>query len=314
MAATFAIFALGLLHGPASSAKLGARPSTRRTVVERAVALGGLAPAARLSALLPAAALASAYLAEPASAATAELKKVVVLGGSGFVGSRVCKQLVAHGAGVVSISRSGRPALAGTWADKVEWVSADVSDEVLVAAQMKGADAVISTLGVIFGNGAEADRANNAKPNIAAADAAAGANVPRFVYVSVSSQVGPVVSPLLGDGYFKGKADAEAEILGKFTADRSLLIKPTFIFGGDDFSLSPPRVSGAYGGIIDSLLSSAPIRAIAGIAPGFIKLALLPPVSVDEVAAAAVAGALGLKSGSVDGHDEIVAAAALVSA
>ena len=50
--------------------------------------------------------------------------KVAVLGGSGFVGSRVCKTLVDSGANVISVSASGvAPAWAAgePWAKSVEW-------------------------------------------------------------------------------------------------------------------------------------------------------------------------------------------------
>ena len=51
--------------------------------------------------------------------------KIVVFGGNGFVGSRVCQQGLAMGAQVVSVNRSGRPAgLRGAWLDSVEWVQA----------------------------------------------------------------------------------------------------------------------------------------------------------------------------------------------
>lgn len=301
---------------------LNARPpaqpaTTRRELLGRAVALGGLAPAARLSALLPAAAALGGQptcaLAAESSAPPQPLDKVVVLGGSGFVGMRICERLVALGVPtVVSVSRGGRPASAvGGWAEKVQWVAADVgTDADALGAQLKGAQAAISAVGVIFGGGAEADRASNAGPNVAAARAAAAAGVGRFVYVSVSDSVGPVASPLVGGGYFAGKAEAEAAILAAFSPERSLLIKPTFIYGGAAFSLSPPRVAGAYGAIVDGLLSSGPLRALAAVAPGPVALALAPPISVDAVAAAAVAGALGTASGSADGHDAIVKAAA----
>jgi glutamate dehydrogenase/leucine dehydrogenase len=50
----------------------------------------------------------------------AESTKVTVLGGTGFVGSRVCKELVAAGADVVSVSKSGNvPA----WCKEEDWTN-----------------------------------------------------------------------------------------------------------------------------------------------------------------------------------------------
>jgi hypothetical protein len=54
------------------------------------------------------------------------------------------------------------------------------------------------------------------------------------------------------------------------------------------------------------------VRGIGGVMPGPIALTLAPPVSVESVALAVVAGALGPASGKIDGTDAINAAAKLV--
>ena len=54
------------------------------------------------------------------------------------------------------------------------------------------------------------------------------------------------------------------------------------------------------------------VRGIGGVMPGPIALTLAPPVSVESVALAVVAGALGSASGKIDGTDAINAAAKLV--
>ncbi len=49
--------------------------------------------------------------------------RVVVFGGSGYVGTRVCKHGLQMGMAVTSISRHGRPAnLTADWANNVDWV------------------------------------------------------------------------------------------------------------------------------------------------------------------------------------------------
>jgi putative NADH-flavin reductase len=68
-----------------------------------------------------------------------------VLGGTGFVGSRVVEALVARGAEVVSVSKSGKPA-AIKGAEKVTWQAADVLTADL-SKTFTGADAVISCIG-----------------------------------------------------------------------------------------------------------------------------------------------------------------------
>ncbi|KAE9613274.1 putative NAD(P)-binding domain-containing protein [Lupinus albus] len=96
-------------------------------------------------------------------------ERIVVLGGSGFVGSAICKAAISKGIEVISISRSGRTTYPGEWVDQVTWLSGDVFyvnwDEVLV-----GATAVVSTLG---GFGSEDHmRRINGEANIVAVNAA----------------------------------------------------------------------------------------------------------------------------------------------
>mmetsp|Transcript_42773 Transcript_42773/g.110923 ORF Transcript_42773/g.110923 Transcript_42773/m.110923 type:complete len:352 (-) Transcript_42773:244-1299(-) len=288
----------------------------------RAVVLA--APSAALAQLLLAgvaaaeAEVAGAEAAEVASVAPARGKKVVVLGGNGFVGSRVCKALVDAGCEVMSVSRSGTPpswAAGSDWVGSVTWSKGDaLSDD--LSGVLKGASAVVSCIGVIGGSYDSMEKGNGAT-NIAAAEKSKAAGVPSFVYVSVASivpnSVGGIVKGTDFKGYFDGKKEAEEAILAAYPSS-AVLIKPSFIYGGSDFGISPPRVTAGYGAGIEALLSSGPVRAIAGVSPGPVALTLAPPVSVESVAGAAAAAALGMvPAGAVDGTDAINAAAAAFS-
>jgi len=80
----------------------------------------------------------------------------------------------------------------------------------------------------------------------------------------------------------------------------------TFIYGGDSFSVNPPRVASFYGEFIESLLSSGPVRGITKVSSGFVKIALEPPVSVDSVSAAACNAATGkIDIDVLDTYDKI---------
>ena len=63
------------------------------------------------------------------SAAASSAAKVVVVGGSGFVGSALCKAAVARGADVFSVSRGGKPGAKqladSSWAREVTWLKGD---------------------------------------------------------------------------------------------------------------------------------------------------------------------------------------------
>ena len=79
-------------------------------------------PALALAMQAAGAAGAEEEIAEATSGTPEKSKKtkVVVLGGNGFVGSRVSKLLVQAGCEVSSVSRSGTPP---SWASKEDWVS-----------------------------------------------------------------------------------------------------------------------------------------------------------------------------------------------
>ena len=92
------------------------------------------------------------------------------------------------------------------------------------------------------------------------------------------------------------------------------MIEPTFIYGGGSFELNPPRVASFYGKFIEGILSSNPMRNVERVlSPGFVKIALEPPVPVEDVARAAVAGALGETQSILDSYDKIKQASSQLS-
>ncbi|KAJ7235461.1 hypothetical protein B0H12DRAFT_1027424 [Mycena haematopus] len=81
--------------------------------------------------------------------------RLVVVGGSGFVGSAVCRRALAHGFKVTSLSASGRPyrtpgGHAPAWTADVDWRTADALDPGAVAPHLKDAAAVVHTLGILL--------------------------------------------------------------------------------------------------------------------------------------------------------------------
>jgi uncharacterized protein YbjT (DUF2867 family) len=240
----------------------------------------------------------------PIPANAVENERVLVLGGTGFVGSRVVQQLRDKGISVTATSRDGRD---GTIAFDVTKEGIDVERE--MAGLAKGYTAVISCIGAI---GTPDDGIINAASGLAA-KGAKEAGVDRFVYISVAPEVKEFGKGIdLLEDYMKGKTFSQSAIAASFPTGATI-IGPTFIYGGDSFNLNPPRVASFYGEFIEGLLSSGPVRGITSIAPeGIIKIALEPPVSVETVAAAAVNGALG-PAGYVelDTYDKIKSAAKL---
>ncbi|RAL04089.1 ubiquinone biosynthesis protein COQ11 [Aspergillus ibericus CBS 121593] len=85
-------------------------------------------------------------------------KRVVVAGGNGFLGSRICKSAVARGWSVTSLSRSGEPRWETvtsspsrpSWASSVEWAKADILKPETYKPFLNGATAVVHSMGILL--------------------------------------------------------------------------------------------------------------------------------------------------------------------
>ena len=145
----------------------------------------------------------------------ADKQKIVVFGGSGYVGAYVTKLLLSQGCNVVSVARSTPEAqvakvqaiLGAPVAADYKMLDASSAD---LSTVLQGATAVISCVGVVPGGANQRD--GNGAVNIRIADAAKAAGIGRFVYLSVASELsnGPIKF-IFGD-YVKGKAEAEAAV------------------------------------------------------------------------------------------------------
>jgi len=200
------------------------------------------------------------------------------------------------------------------WTKQVSWAKNEFtrgSREKLQEA-IGSPDAVISCVGAI-GVDQQGLLLGNGVANAEAAAAAKVVGAQRIAYVSVGSEVVASKGWLPGffGAYFEGKRAAEEAMVAEFGEDACIL-KPSFIYGGDDHGLLPPRVSGWYGSFIEELLSQAAFVKGAEVLPGLLGVALQPPVNVDAVAAACVAHALGECSATeLDGTAAINTVAAL---
>ncbi|KAI9837768.1 MAG: hypothetical protein M1819_006702 [Sarea resinae] len=91
-------------------------------------------------------------------ATAAAKKRIVVCGGNGFLGTRICKSAVGRGWAVTAISRSGEPtwssvtssAEAPKWSKDVEWRAADILQPSTYASLLEDADAVVHSMGILL--------------------------------------------------------------------------------------------------------------------------------------------------------------------
>ena len=191
--------------------------------------------------------------------AAAVPQKVTVLGGTGFTGSRVCRELVARGAAVTAVSRRGEVpewCAAEPWAAEVEWVGCGDytrGPREALAQAVGSPDAVVSAVGAV-GFDRQGLMLGNGVANVELVAAAQAVGARRYVYVSVSQELADCQARWLPgvwglSGYFEGKAAAEAAVRAAAAAAAAAggggatIVKPSFIYGGDAFGLFPPRVA-----------------------------------------------------------------------
>lgn len=208
-----------------------------------------------------------------------QTRKIVVLGGSGFVGSAICKAAVGYGFDVVSLSRSGRPPCKDAWVNQTVWIAGDVFytdwDNLF-----NGATAAVSAIGG-FGTNEQMEKLNS-EANLLAINAALNAGIQKFVFVSVHDYNVPNVFK----SYFDGKRKAEVEVLAKF-ANAGTVLRPGFIYGRKTLNgLQVPL--DVVGGVWEWVHAATQFLTRPFTLLPASDLVLAPPVSVNDVAAAAI--------------------------
>lgn len=243
---------------------------------------------------------------------TALAPRVAVFGGSGFVGSRVCKTLVDSGCSVLSVSRAGQPpswAAAEPWSKNVEWLSADMLAEERITLPLGRLDGAVSCVGNLrpspeweefFGLHWDTPTMvrENGLINERIAEAAQQAGARRFSLVSVSSLSMFAFYGAI-EGYIDGKLNAQAAVRQRF-GDGACLVGPSLIYGGGRFPFLKLQEASLGSAISPAKAYIALIRALkASASTGFVpqdaatEVSLTPPVQVDLVARAVAAGVLG---------------------
>ena len=195
--------------------------------------------------------------------------RILVLGGSGFVGRSVCEKLVerCNGAGGRIVVPSRRPQRAQhlRTLPTVELVAANVNDAGTLERLVSGCEAVINLVAILHGSQAEFERAHVALPHkLVAVCKARG--VRRVVHVSALG-----VSANAPSRYLRSKAAGEA-VLAASGLDVTVL-RPSVIFGENDKFIN----------LFAGMQSVLPFVPLAGATATF------QPVWVDDVAAAIVA-------------------------
>lgn len=193
------------------------------------------------------------------------MKRVLVLGGTGFVGRHLCEKLQRAGWQITVPTRRAVNASAVQHLPRLTVVEASVHDETTLTRLLEGHDAVVNLVAILHGNQAAFERAHVQLPaTIARACQASG--VRRLVHVSaLGAQLdGPSM-------YQRSKARGE-EVLRSAGLALSIL-RPSVIFGDGDRFLN----------LFARLQSVFPVMPLAGAGTRF------QPVWVEDVADAVLA-------------------------
>ena len=198
------------------------------------------------------------------------MNKVLVLGGTGFVGRSVCERLVERqaGAGLIRVAtRRPQHAIRVRALPTVEIVQANVHDDADLARLLAGVDAVVNLVAILHGSADDFGRVHVQLPQrLARACTAAG--VKRLVHVSALG-----VGPQAPSNYLRSKTAGEAALREAADAGLALtLLRPSVIFGTEDRFLN----------VFAQLQALAPVIPLAGSDARF------QPVWVEDVARAVV--------------------------
>lgn len=77
-------------------------------------------------------------------------KKLLVLGGSGFIGSAICKYALSQGLQVTSVSRGGAPKDLTVWQKQVNYIATSALEPNLYAQALSECDGIVHTIGTLI--------------------------------------------------------------------------------------------------------------------------------------------------------------------
>lgn len=204
------------------------------------------------------------------------MSRVVILGGSGFVGRSLCEQISAHaalsGARVVVPSRRRERAKHLFTLPRVDVIQADVHREADLQRVLAGADVVVNLIAILHGTSESFEQAHVTLVQ-RLVQACAKAGVRRVIHVSaLGVPDDPAQAPSI---YLTTKAEGEqalreAEAAGLLDVT---VLRPSVIFGEHDRFLN----------LFAQLQAVAPFMPLAGADARF------QPVWVEDVARALVA-------------------------
>ncbi|MDP2449300.1 MAG: complex I NDUFA9 subunit family protein [Polaromonas sp.] len=196
------------------------------------------------------------------------MKKILILGGTGFVGRHVCEKLTQLQWRVTVPTRHEANARDIQMLPALDVVQANVHDEAALTRLVAGHDAVVNLIAILHGTQEAFQRTHVQLPQkLARACAATG--VQRLVHVSAlgADMRNPDVAPSM---YLRSKGHGEVALHA--AALELTVLRPSVMFGADDKFLN----------------TFARLQKIFPVIPLAASHALFQPVWVEDVASAIV--------------------------
>lgn len=202
-------------------------------------------------------------------------RRVLVLGGTGFVGRSLCAHLSAAGDVTITVPTRRRAAHKDlAMRPGLELVEADVHDDAALLGLLEGQDAVVNLVAILHGTPAAFHRVHVDLPRRLATLWRRSATPRRLLHVSALGVPDPG-QPEAPSNYLRSKAQGEAalhlavqEATGASPLDLTIF-RPSLVFGAGD----------ALFNLFARLQSVAPLMALGGAA------APMQPVWVEDLAA-----------------------------
>lgn len=210
--------------------------------------------------------------------------QLLVTGGSGFIGRKVCKRAANRGFDVTSVSRSGQPDDREPWHADVDWIAADIFDPVDWRSYLDECDAIVHSVGILDETPPEStfERVNG-DAGILVGLEAERAGPSRFVHLSAGVQ-----PPFVRSGYLDAKRRTERALTGLDIELTVLRLGP--VYGSDQphFPASVNRLfslTDSVDPLADRLGNSRPlpVEAVARAALAAVEDDLGGTVTVPEL-------------------------------
>ncbi|AYQ27114.1 MULTISPECIES: complex I NDUFA9 subunit family protein [unclassified Polaromonas] len=154
------------------------------------------------------------------------MNKILLLGGTGFVGRHVCEKLARLQCRVTVVTRRRDKARHLQMLPLLDVIEADVHDSAALAPLLADHDAVVNLVAILQGNEAAFEKAHVQLP-LALARACEASGLRRIVHISALG-----ASPGSASMYQRSKARGEAVLLS--TGLDVTVLRPSVIFGAED--------------------------------------------------------------------------------